>query len=39
MHKATAEESSSEARGGEGHFNKHTYQGLVVKDAQQWKKK
>lgn len=25
--------------GGEGHFNKHTYPGLLMKDAQQQKKK
>lgn len=29
MHTATTEQSSSEAKDGEGHFNKHTYGGLV----------
>jgi|UPI00004779A6 hypothetical protein len=36
---ATTEKSNSEAEDGEGHFNKHSYQGLVIEEAQQQKKK
>lgn len=39
MHTATTEQSSLEAKDGEGHFNKHTYQGLVREEARQQKKK
>lgn len=37
MHIAITEKSNSEAEDGEGHFNKRTYQGLVIEEAEKEK--